>query len=79
MAQRTAQGQRLRKRRSVVGSLRQAVRYPERARWYLHRVRRDLVLRTRHREDHLAYYGAVVDDLVLTGKATAVGGADSSS
>jgi SAM-dependent methyltransferase len=34
------------------------------------------MLRLRHR-DHLAYYGAVVDDLVVQGKATAVGNVDS--
>ncbi|HVV77903.1 MAG TPA: class I SAM-dependent methyltransferase [Mycobacteriales bacterium] len=62
----------LRDRRSVVGALRQASRYPQRAKWYLHRLRRDARLRLSHR-DHLAYYGAVVDDLVVTGKATAVG------
>jgi SAM-dependent methyltransferase len=62
----------VRERRSLVGAVRHASRYPERARWYLHRLRRDAKLRLTHR-DHLAYYGAVVDDLVVQGKATAVG------
>jgi 2-polyprenyl-3-methyl-5-hydroxy-6-metoxy-1,4-benzoquinol methylase len=64
------------RRRGTVESLRHAAQYPERARWYLHRLVRDVTLRARHR-DHLAYYGAVVDDLVLHGKATAVGDANS--
>jgi SAM-dependent methyltransferase len=62
----------VRERRSVLAAARQAVRHPERAKWYLHRLRRDAKLRLSHR-DHLAYYGAVVDDLVVQGKATAVG------
>jgi len=62
----------LRRRRSLADALRHASRYPHRAKWYLHRLRRDAKLRLSHR-DHLAYYGAVVDDLVVQGKATAVG------
>jgi SAM-dependent methyltransferase len=60
--------------RGMVEGLRHAARYPDRARWYLHRLIRDVTLRARHR-DHLAYYSAVVDDLVVHGKATAVGDA----
>ncbi|HVT22029.1 MAG TPA: class I SAM-dependent methyltransferase [Mycobacteriales bacterium] len=62
----------MRERRTVLEAARHAARYPQRARWYLHRLRRDAMLRLSHR-DHLAYYGAVVDDLVTQGKATAVG------
>ncbi|HVS67957.1 MAG TPA: class I SAM-dependent methyltransferase [Mycobacteriales bacterium] len=62
----------VRDRRSVAGALRQASRYPQRAKWYLRRLRRNAKLRLRH-HDHLSYYGAVVDDLVVQGKATAVG------
>jgi SAM-dependent methyltransferase len=68
----------MRERRKMLSAVRHATHYPERARWYLHRFRRDTVLRLRHR-DHLAYYGAVVDDLVVQGKATAVGNVDSRS
>ena len=65
----------MRERRSLHSAVRHARRYPHRARWYLHRLRRDAVLRLRHR-DHLSYYGAVVDDLVVQGTATAVGDLD---
>lgn len=67
---------RLRDRRSLAAAVRQARRYPQRARRYAHRLRRDVVLRLR-RPDHLSYYSAVVDDDVVRGHATAVG--DSSS
>ncbi|MGN6474453.1 MAG: class I SAM-dependent methyltransferase [Mycobacteriales bacterium] len=63
---------RLRDRRSLGGAVRQAGRYPERARRYLHRLRRDTLLRL-SRRDHLSYYSAVVDDDVVSGHATAVG------
>lgn len=63
------------KRRGVLGGARYAAQYPKRARRYLHRLRRDLTLRLRHR-DHIAYYGAVVSDLVVQGEATAVGNSD---
>jgi SAM-dependent methyltransferase len=59
----------------MVGGLRHAAQYPERARRYLRRLRRDATLRVRHR-DHIAYYGAVVSDLVEHGEATAVGNSD---
>jgi SAM-dependent methyltransferase len=62
----------MREKRTVAEAARQAVQYPQRARWYLRRLRRDAKLRLSHR-DHLAYYGAVVDDLVVQGRATAVG------
>jgi SAM-dependent methyltransferase len=62
-------------RRGLIGGARYAAQYPERARRYLHRMRRDLTLRLRHR-DHIAYYGAVVTDLVEQGEATAVGNSD---
>ena len=54
-----------RKRRGLADTARHALRYPERARWYLHRLRRDVKLRVSHR-DHLDYYGAVVDDLSVS-------------
>lgn len=79
MARKSSPSQRLRQRRNAVDSLRHAASYPQRARWYLHRLRRDVMLRTRHQGDHLGYYGAVVDDLVVNGKATAVGNAESKS
>jgi SAM-dependent methyltransferase len=62
-------------RRGVLGGVRHAAQYPQRARWYLHRLRRDLMLGVRHR-DHLAYYGAVVSDLAVQGDATAVGNSE---
>jgi SAM-dependent methyltransferase len=65
----------MRERRKLLSALRHATHYPQRARWYVHRLRRDAMLRLRHR-DHLAYYSAVVDDLVVQGKATAVGDLD---
>jgi len=46
------------RQRGVVGSARYAAEYPERARRYLHRLRRDVTLGIRHRGDHIAYYGA---------------------
>jgi SAM-dependent methyltransferase len=63
------------KQRGLVGGLQHAAQYPTRGRRYLRRLRRDTVLRLRHR-DHLAYYGAVVDDLIEHGEATAVGNVD---
>lgn len=58
--------------RGALGSVRHAMQYPQRARRYLRRLRRDAVLRLRHR-DHIAYYSAVVDDAIVHGEATAVG------
>ena len=46
---------------------------PTRARRYLRRLRRDVVLRVRHRGDHIAYYREVVSDDLRRGQATAVG------
>jgi SAM-dependent methyltransferase len=65
------------KRRGVLGSVRHAVKYPERARRYLRRFRRDVRLRARHR-DHLAYYGAVVSDDIEHGHELAVSNSDRS-
>jgi SAM-dependent methyltransferase len=62
-------------RRGLIGGVRHAALYPKRARRYLRRLRRDLTLRLRYR-DHIAYYGAVVSDLVVQGEATAVGNSD---
>jgi SAM-dependent methyltransferase len=62
-------------RRGLLHSAQHAAHYPQRARRYARRLRRDLTLRLRHR-DHLAYYGAVVSDLVVHGEATAVGNSD---
>jgi SAM-dependent methyltransferase len=59
-------------RSGLLDGVRHATRNPQRARRYVRRLRRDLVLRLRHR-DHIAYYGAVVGDLVEHGEATAVG------
>lgn len=61
--------------RGALGGVRHAAKQPKRARRYLHRLRRDLTLRLRH-HDHIAYYGAVVSDLVVHGEATAVGNSD---
>ena len=44
-----------------------------RAQRYLQRLRRDAVLRLRHRGDHIAYYREVVADDLRHGNATAVG------
>jgi SAM-dependent methyltransferase len=44
-----------------------------RARRYLQRLRRDVVLRVRHRGNHIAYYREVVSDDLRRGQATAVG------
>jgi len=44
-----------------------------RAQRYLQRLRRDVVLRLRHRRDHIAYYREVVADDLRRGQATAVG------
>jgi len=48
---------------------------PNRGRRYLRRLRRDLVLRVRHRGDHIGYYRDVVADDLRRGQATAVGNA----
>lgn len=48
---------------------------PTRARRYLQRLRRDTVLRFRHRGDHIGYYREVVADDLRRGQATAVGNA----
>jgi SAM-dependent methyltransferase len=65
------------KRRGLLGSVRHAVKYPERVRRYLRRYRRDVMLRVRHR-DHLAYYGAVVSDDIEHGHELAVSNSDRS-
>jgi SAM-dependent methyltransferase len=62
-------------RRGAIGGVRYAVKYPKVARRYLRRLRRDVVLRVKHR-DHLAYYGAVVGDDILHGQEKAVGNSD---
>lgn len=59
-------------KRGLIGGAQHAAQYPERARRYARRLRRDAVLRLRHR-DHLAYYGAVVGDDILHGEEKAVG------
>jgi SAM-dependent methyltransferase len=59
------------KQRGLAGTLRHATKYPERTRRYVRRLRRDLVLRMRHR-DHLEYYGAVVSDDIVHGNEKAV-------
>jgi SAM-dependent methyltransferase len=46
---------------------------PTRASRYLRRLRRDALLRVRHRGDHIAYYREVVSDDLRRGQATAVG------
>jgi SAM-dependent methyltransferase len=55
-----------------LAALRNAIKHPDRTRDYLRRLRRDAVLRLRHR-DHLEYYAAVVSDDLAHGKAKAVG------
>jgi len=49
------------------------MRAQTRARRYLQRLRRDALLRFRHRGDHIAYYREVVTDDLRRGQATAVG------
>ncbi|MFL6139289.1 MAG: class I SAM-dependent methyltransferase [Frankiaceae bacterium] len=61
--------------RGLLGGLRHAAQDPQRARRYLRRLRRDLLLRLRHR-DHIAYYRAVMRDTVERGEAMAVGNSD---
>jgi predicted TPR repeat methyltransferase len=55
--------------------MRHAARNPERARRYLRRLLRDLVLRFRHR-DHISYYREVMRDTVQRGEASAVGNSE---
>lgn len=64
---------RARTRRSIAGRALHGVRHPDRARRYLQRLRRDIVLRIRHRGDHIGYYREVVADDLRQGQATAVG------
>ena len=63
----------MRQRRSFAGRVVHGLRHPDRARRYLQRLRRDVVLRIRHRGDHVGYYREVVADDLRRGHATAVG------
>jgi SAM-dependent methyltransferase len=45
-------------------------------RWAVRRAARDVVLRIRHRGDHVAYYRAVMEDTVTEGAARAVGNSE---
>jgi ubiquinone/menaquinone biosynthesis C-methylase UbiE len=63
------------RRRGPIAGIRHAAQHPERARRYLRRLRRDLLLRLRHR-DHIAYYREVMRDTVERGEAMAVGNAE---
>jgi SAM-dependent methyltransferase len=67
----------MREYRGLVAGARHALQNPDRARRYVRRLGRDVVLRLKHR-DHLAYYSAVVSDDVRHGEATAVGNSDRS-
>lgn len=44
--------------------------------WAVRRVVRDLALRARYRQNHIAYYRAVMQDTTAAGQATAVGNSD---
>jgi SAM-dependent methyltransferase len=63
----------MRRRRSFLARLMHGIRQPDRARRYVQRLRRDVVLRARHRGDHIGYYREVVADDLRHGQATAVG------
>lgn len=65
----------LRSYRGLWASVGHAWRHPDRAKRYLRRLQRDVVLRVRHR-DHVSYYRAVVGDDLAHGQAYAVGHSD---
>jgi SAM-dependent methyltransferase len=61
------------KRRRGLERVVYAVQHPTEARQYLYNIRRDALLRLRHRGDHLAYYRNVVEDDLRTGREIVVG------
>ncbi|MBV9870901.1 MAG: class I SAM-dependent methyltransferase [Frankiaceae bacterium] len=63
----------MRQHRGLIEGARHAIAHPERARRYVRRLRRDALLRLKHRGDHLGYYAEVVGADIRQGEATAVG------
>jgi SAM-dependent methyltransferase len=63
-------------RRGMLARVSYAIHHPAKARRYLQRMRRDAVLRVRHRGDPVGYYRAVVADDLRHGLENAVGNSD---
>src|SRR3954447_3263513 len=60
------------RKRNLRASALRALREPAYAQRQLHRISRDLVLRFKHRGDHVSYYRAVMHDAIVRGETTAV-------